>query len=122
MEILSELLTERTDFTGWVGFILISLCFTRLFSRFALFNRFTDKLIENHKRLGWFALTFLACHGLIGILQDSSEIWAIGSGLCTWLVLLVTCLTTLVVAPLQFKNRHMMMVISLAIIALLHIE
>lgn len=130
MDLLGEIISELTDFTGWVGFILLSLCLARLLSRSATVKPFICRLLEEHKRLGWFALCFLAGHGTIAYFQEGPELGQglqkfyseLGTGLLTWTVLLITCLTTTLVAPGQFKRRHHLLIIILVLLAFIHIE
>lgn len=124
-------MSELTDFTGWVGFILISLCLVRFLSGISFIKGFISKPLEYHKGLGWLALVFLAGHGLIAYYQESPELpkgihlffSEIGTGLLTWLILLATCLTTLLLRPPSiFRKRHVLLVITLTLFALVHIE
>lgn len=124
------MVSELTDFTGWVGFILISLCLVRFLSGISFIKIIISKPLKYHKGLGWLALVFLAGHGLIAYYQESPELpkgislffSEIGTGLLTWLILLATCLTTLVPRPGIFKKRHLMMVVLLFLFTLIHIE
>ena len=56
---------ELIEFTGWLGFILLSLSLAKLSNKQKIDNQIMLYMKKNHKYFGWSALTALFIHGTI---------------------------------------------------------
>lgn len=123
---------EMVELTGWIGFILLGLCFARLLTRTAPTNALVQMLVRNHKKMAWSAFLLLSLHGFLACSIKtfgfgrgglcSSLFTEIGLGLLTWFILFTTCLSSLILSHTKFKKTHLLMTLLFTLTLFIHIE
>lgn len=122
---------ELIELTGWLGLILLSLCFAKLSRKQITGNQFMLFIRKNHKYFGWSALAVLFVHGIIAStflipVMGHGKRFAIseetGWGYLVWIILLAICITSVILPGKVFKHRHLPMVFILGALLLIHIE